>query len=57
MERMLRRAIDGNGKVLLYGTCMDARGMVDADVMDGALRSTMDELVALTVAADKVVVF
>ena len=57
MERMLKRVVVGNGKVLLCGTCMDARGMVEIDVMDGALRSTMDELAALTVAADKVVVF
>ena len=57
MERMLTRVVVGNGKVLLCGTCMDARGMVEIDVMDGALRSTMDELAALTVAADKVVVF
>jgi uncharacterized protein involved in oxidation of intracellular sulfur len=56
MERMLKRVVAGNGKVLLCGTCMDARGMVDIDVMDGARRSTMDELAALTVAADKVMI-
>jgi hypothetical protein len=36
---------------------MDARGMADGDVMDDARRSTMDELSAATVAADKVLVF
>jgi uncharacterized protein involved in oxidation of intracellular sulfur len=44
MERMLKRVVAGNGAVLLCGTCMDARGMTDDDVMDGAKRSTMDEL-------------
>ena len=57
MERMLKRVIVGKGSVLLCGTCMDARGMADGDIMEGARRSTMDELAAATVAADKVLVF
>ena len=57
MERMLKRVVVGKGQVLLCGTCMDARGMVEADVMDGARRSTMDELSAATLAADKLLVF
>ena len=56
MERMLKRVIT-NGTVLLCGTCMDARGMTDEDVMDGARRSTMDELGEATLNADKVLVF
>jgi uncharacterized protein involved in oxidation of intracellular sulfur len=57
MERMLKRVIAGTGNVLLCGTCMDARGMTAEDVMDGARRSTMDELAAATLAAEKVLVF
>lgn len=57
IERMLKRVIGGKGEVLLCGTCMDARGMGDGDVMDGARRSTMDELAQATAAADKVLVF
>ena len=57
MERMLKRVAVGKGKVLLCGTCMDARGMIEGDVMDGARRSTMDELAAATVEADKVMIF
>ena len=57
MERMFKRIAAGNNSVLLCGTCMDARGMTDEDVMDGARRSTMDELAAETLAADKVLVF
>ena len=57
IERMLRRVIAGKGIVLLCGTCMDVRGMTDDDIMDGARRSSMDELAAATVAADKVLVF
>jgi uncharacterized protein involved in oxidation of intracellular sulfur len=56
MERMLKRVIT-NGTVLLCGTCMDARGMTDDDVMDGARRSTMNELGDATLGADKILVF
>ena len=57
MERMLKRVIVGKGSVLLCSTCMDARGMTDENVMEGARRSTMDELAAASVAADKALVF
>jgi uncharacterized protein involved in oxidation of intracellular sulfur len=57
VERMLKRVLAGNGKVLLCGTCMDARGLDGADLMAGAQRSTMDELAAATADADKVMVF
>jgi uncharacterized protein involved in oxidation of intracellular sulfur len=36
---------------------MDARGLVETDLVDGARRSSMDELAAGTIAADKVLVF
>jgi uncharacterized protein involved in oxidation of intracellular sulfur len=57
IERMLRRVLAGNGAVLLCGTCMEARGLDEAGLMPGARRSTMDELAAATIAADKVMVF
>lgn len=57
MERMLKRVIAGGGTVLLCGTCMDARGLGEDDMMQGAKRSTMDELGGATLAADKVLVF
>lgn len=57
MERMLKGVLSSKGRVLICGTCMDARGMVDADVMDGAARSTMPELAAAALEADRVLVF
>jgi uncharacterized protein involved in oxidation of intracellular sulfur len=57
VERMLKRVFAGKGEVLLCGTCMDARGIGEAEIMKGARRSTMDELAAATIAADKVLVF
>ncbi len=57
MERMLKRLVLGKNRVLLCGTCMDARGMSDQDMMKSARRSTMPELAELTLAADRVLVF
>ncbi|MBW8300013.1 MAG: DsrE family protein [Hydrogenophaga sp.] len=57
VERMLKGVIAGKGEILLCGTCMDARGLTEADIVAGAKRSTMNELAAATVAADKVLVF
>ncbi|HEX9802561.1 MAG TPA: DsrE family protein, partial [Gammaproteobacteria bacterium] len=45
------------GEVLLCGTCMDARGLSDEEIVQGARRSTMDELAERTLKADKVLVF
>ncbi|MGD9967502.1 MAG: DsrE/DsrF/TusD sulfur relay family protein [Hyphomonadaceae bacterium] len=56
-ERMLKRVLTAKGRVLLCGTCMDARGLSDAEIVAGAQRSTMDELVQVTLAADRVLVF
>jgi uncharacterized protein involved in oxidation of intracellular sulfur len=55
-ERMVRRVVL-KGKVLLCGTCMDARGITDDEILQGAERSTMDALAAATIDADKVLVF
>ena len=57
IERMLKRVHSVEGRVLLCGTCMDARGIDDGEITEGAQRSTMDELAAATVSADKVLVF
>jgi len=57
LERMLKRVLGSNGAVLLCGTCMDARGMSTIELIDGACRSTMDELANATADADKVLVF
>ena len=57
LERMLKRVASGQGNILLCGTCMDARGMGEDEMMNGARRSTMDELAAATTRADKVLVF
>lgn len=57
IERMLKRVLAARGRVLLCGTCMDARGLADTELVEGTRRSTMDELAATTVESDKVLVF
>jgi uncharacterized protein involved in oxidation of intracellular sulfur len=57
LERMLRGFLGRQGQVLLCGSCMDARGICDADIVEGSRRSSLDELTALTASADKVLVF
>jgi uncharacterized protein involved in oxidation of intracellular sulfur len=56
MEVMIKSVLRG-GSVLLCGTCMDARGLTDQEVVEGARRSTMDELSNVTLDADRVLVF
>lgn len=56
-EKMLTSVLRQGGTVKVCGTCMDARGLTQEGLTAGATRSTMDELTALTVAAEKVLVF
>ena len=56
IERMLKPIVR-KGEVILCGTCMDARGIKDDEVIDGARRGTMIELTDLTIRAEKVIVF
>jgi uncharacterized protein involved in oxidation of intracellular sulfur len=54
---LMTKAIVRNGEVLLCGTCMDARGVTEAELVEGARRSTLDELAERTLAAERVLVF
>ncbi len=57
VERMLAAVVRRGGQVLLCGTCLDARGLDQAELSADLRRSTLDELTDLTVAADQVLVF
>jgi uncharacterized protein involved in oxidation of intracellular sulfur len=56
LELMLT-SVARKGEVLLCGTCMDARGLRDEEIVEGARRSTLGELAERTLAADRVLVF
>lgn len=56
MQLMLGKVLR-KGEVALCGTCMDARGLTEADMLVGAQRSTLAHLADWTAAADQVLVF
>lgn len=57
VNRMLQVVTTARVPVGVCGTCMDARGIAQDELQDGAMRSTLDELAEWTAWADKVVVF
>lgn len=57
IELMLKRIVRGGGRVMLCGTCMDARGLTPEEMVEGATSSNMTELADAITAADRVLVF
>lgn len=57
VERMLRVVGSKGAEIGVCGSCMDARGLKESELIEGTHRSTMEELSEWTVWADKVVVF
>jgi uncharacterized protein involved in oxidation of intracellular sulfur len=57
LEVMFGSVVSHSGVIGVCGTCMDARGMVAGDLIEGARRSSMDELTLWTAWAEKVLVF
>ncbi len=57
LERMLSAIARRGGQIGVCGSCMEARGMVDQELVEGAHRSSMDELTEWTLAADRVLTF
>ena len=54
---MLSMVARNGGEVGVCGSCLDARGITAEEMIEGASRSTMDQLTAWTQWADKVIVF
>ena len=57
VQSMLGVLVRHQGAIGVCGSCMDARGITDAELVEGTHRSSMDELTSWTVEADKVIVF
>ena len=57
LERMVRGLSVKHVRIGTCGTCLDARGMTDETLVEGAHRSSMAELTAWTQWADKVMTF
>ena len=56
-EVMLRNVGRHGGEIGVCATCMDARGLADADLMDTAHRSSLEELANWVQGADRTLVF
>lgn len=56
LQLMLGKVVR-QGELALCGTCMDARGLGDSEVIDGARRGTLAQLAVWTTEADQVLVF
>lgn len=54
---MVGMVLRAGAEVGVCGTCIDARGIAETDLVQSAHRSTMDELTAWTQWADKILVF
>lgn len=57
LDRMLSVVTRQGGTVACCGTCLDARGISEEMLIEGASRSTMEALADATLAAEKVLVF
>jgi uncharacterized protein involved in oxidation of intracellular sulfur len=57
VERMLKGVLSRKGRVLLCGSCMDARGLREGEIVEGCRRSSLDELASATLASQRVLVF
>jgi len=57
IEALLHGISARGGEIGICGSCMDARGLADADLAKGCARSSMAQLAAWTGWADKVIVF
>jgi uncharacterized protein involved in oxidation of intracellular sulfur len=57
IETMLGNVMRHGGAIGTCGSCMDARGIAESDLQEGAHRSSLGELAEWTAWADKVLVF
>jgi uncharacterized protein involved in oxidation of intracellular sulfur len=57
LDRMLKTFARHGGEIACCGTCIDARGLTPEHLIPEAPRSSMDELAAWTVEADRVLTF
>ena len=57
LEIMLGAVTRRGGEVGVCGSCMDARGITNEDLVPGTRRSSMEELADWTLWADRVVTF
>jgi uncharacterized protein involved in oxidation of intracellular sulfur len=57
VQIMLSAVVRRGGQVGVCGSCMDARGITETELVEGARKSSLDEWTTWTLEADKVFIF
>jgi uncharacterized protein involved in oxidation of intracellular sulfur len=57
LEKMLKILLSKNVPIHACGTCMNARGISQDQLIEGVMKSTMNQLAEWTIESDKVIVF
>jgi uncharacterized protein involved in oxidation of intracellular sulfur len=57
LDRMVSSVVRKGAEFGCCGTCLDARGVSESQLVDGARRSTMEELADWTLDAERIITF
>jgi uncharacterized protein involved in oxidation of intracellular sulfur len=57
LDRMIKGLLRRDGEIGCCGTCLDARGLEEKQLVEGAVRSSMEQLADWTLEADRIVTF
>jgi len=57
VQTMLTALVQRGARIGVCGSCMDARGIAEPELVEGTRRSSIDELTAWTLEAEKVITF
>ncbi len=57
LESMLKGLAGRGAEIAVCGSCIDARGITEAELAPGAVRGSMEQLASWTAESDRVLVF
>ena len=57
LESMLKGLVTRKAEIAVCGSCLDARGVAESELLDGAMPGTMEQLASWTAEAGRVLVF
>jgi uncharacterized protein involved in oxidation of intracellular sulfur len=57
LESMLKGLTNGGAEIAVCGSCIDARGIAESELAQGAVRGSMEQLASWTADSDRVLVF
>jgi uncharacterized protein involved in oxidation of intracellular sulfur len=57
LESMIKGVVGKGAEVAVCGSCIDARGITEAELAEGVTRGTLEQLATWTVESDRVLVF